>query len=377
MVDEFHHAAAATYRRVIDHFEPRFLLGLTATPERTDGGDLLALCQENLVYRCDLFRAIELGLLCPVPLLRSPRRGRLQQHPLAQQPLRRGALTEAVATRARAQNALEQWRQRGGSRTLAFCCSQRHADFMQDFFEEAGVKAVSVHAGASSAPRADSLEKLERGELQVVFAVDMFNEGVDLPHVDTVLMLRPTESRVLWLQQFGRGLRRADGKPHLTVVDYIGNHRSFLLKPQTLLSLGAKHAEIAHALEQVQAGTASLPPGCEVTYELAAINILRSLLRIPKDDDALQAYYLDFRERHGIRPTALEAHHDGYAPRATRPAYGSWLGFVASMEDLTAEQTRGPRTRACLPDPARNHPDDEELQDAGAPRDAERGRLPW
>ncbi len=339
VIDEFHHAAAATYRRIIDHFEPRFLLGLTATPERTDGGDLLALCGENLVYRCDLFRAIELGLLSPFHYFGVPDEVDYSNIPWRNSRFDETALTEAVATRARAQNALEQWRQRGGTRTLAFCCSQRHADFMQAFFQEAGVKAVSVHAGPNSAPRADSLEKLERGELQVVFAVDMFNEGVDLPHVDTVLMLRPTESRILWLQQFGRGLRRAEGKPHLTVVDYIGNHRSFLLKPQTLLSLGAKHAEIAHALDQVQEGTATLPPGCEVTYELAAINILRSLLRIPKDDDALRAYYLDFRERHGARPTALEAHHDGYAPRATRTAYGSWLGFVASMGDLTSEQS--------------------------------------
>jgi len=339
VIDEFHHAAAATYRRVLDHFEPRFLLGLTATPERTDGGDLLGLCQENLVYRCDLFRAIELGLLSPFHYFGVPDEVDYSNIPWRSSRFDEAALTEAVATRSRAQNALEQWRQRGGSRTLAFCCSQRHADFMQEFFQEAGIKAVSVHAGSSSAPRADSLEKLERGELQVVFAVDMFNEGVDLPHVDTVLMLRPTESRVLWLQQFGRGLRRAGGKPHLNVVDYIGNHRSFLLKPQTLLSLGAKHAEIAHALEQIQAGTASLPPGCEVTYELGAIDILRSLLRLPKDDDALRSYYLDFRERNGARPTALEVHHDGYGPRATRTAYGSWLGFVASMGDLTAEQS--------------------------------------
>lgn len=339
VVDEFHHAAAATYRRILDHFDPRFVLGLTATPERTDGGDLLALCQENLVYRCDLSRAIELGLLCPFHYFGVPDEVDYTNIPWRNTRFDEVALTAAVATRSRAQNALEQWRRRGGSRTLAFCCSQSHADFMTDFFRTAGIKAVSVHSGASSAPRADSLEKLERGELQVVFAVDMFNEGVDLPHVDTVLMLRPTESRVLWLQQFGRGLRLADGKPHLTVVDYIGNHRTFLLKPQTLFSLGASHVELAHALEQVQAGTASLPPGCEVTYELGAIEILSSLLRIPKDDDALRAYYLDFRERHGARPTALETYHDGYALRATRPTYGSWLGFVASMGDLKTEQS--------------------------------------
>src|SRR5690606_22898913 len=98
-------------------------------------------------------------------------------------------------------------------------------------------RAVAVHSGESSAPRAHSLELLEAGELDVVFAVDMFNEGVDLPHVDTVLMLRPTESRILWLQQFGRGLRVQDEKV-LKVIDYIGNHRVFLTKVKALFDLG-------------------------------------------------------------------------------------------------------------------------------------------
>jgi len=94
------------------------------------------------------------------------------------------ALTQAVATLRRAENALEQYRKRAGQRALAFCCSTRHADFMADFFVERGVRAVAVHSGPSSAPRASSLERLQAGDLDVVFAVDMFNEGVDLPNVD-------------------------------------------------------------------------------------------------------------------------------------------------------------------------------------------------
>jgi len=100
-------------------------------------------------------------------------------------------LEAAVATEARARNALEQYRKRGGRRCIAFCCSQRHADFMAEFFEREGVKAVAVHAGLNSAPRATSLEQLRDGKLEVIFAVDMFNEGVDVPSLDTVLMLRP------------------------------------------------------------------------------------------------------------------------------------------------------------------------------------------
>ena len=111
----------------------------------------------------------------------------------------------------------------------------------------------------------------------------MFNEGVDLPTLDTVMMLRPTESKILWLQQFGRGLRRAPGKERLTVIDYIGNHRVFLLKPQTLFSLASGDREVFNLIERLQNGTQELPPGCEVTYELEAIDILKSLLRRSAD----------------------------------------------------------------------------------------------
>ena len=338
VVDEFHHAAAATYRRLIDHFQPRFLLGLTATPERTDGGDLLALCGENLVYRYDLWDGIRRGLLAPFHYFGVPDEVDYQNIPWRSTRFDEEALTQAVATQSRAQNALEQYRLRAGARTLAFCCSTRHADFTADFFANAGVRAVAVHSDVTSAPRTASLERLEAGELAVIFAVDMFNEGVDLPHVDTIMMLRPTESRIVWMQQFGRGLRKAEHKDHLTVIDYIGNHRTFLLKPQVLLGLPSTAAAVADALTRVEAHSLELPPGCEVTYDLRAIEILRTLLPTPTHD-ALRAWYEDFREREGIRPRAMEAFHEGYQPRAVRRSHGSWLRFVDQMGDLTEPQS--------------------------------------
>jgi len=340
VVDEFHHAAAATYRRLIDHFEPRFLLGLTATPERSDGGDLLALCQENLVYRCLVPRGIELGLLSPYHYFGVPDDVDYTNIPWRSTRFDEQALTEAVATQRRAANILEQWRKRGGERTLAFCVSQRHADFMRRYFLDQGVASAAVHAGTASDPRAVSLERLADGELKVVFAVDMFNEGVDVPAIDTVMMLRPTESQIVWLQQFGRGLRK-HGDKRLTVIDYIGNHRSFLLKARTLLDIaqGGDRALFA-ALERAQANELDLPPGCAVTYELEALNIMRALLRVPADPaDALREYYVDFRDRNGQRPTASEAFHDGYLPRTARRAHGSWFGFVKAMGDLDARES--------------------------------------
>jgi superfamily II DNA or RNA helicase len=131
---------------------------------------------------------------------------------------------------------------------------------MAAFFKEQGLRAVAVHSGETSAPRAQSLEDLSAGKLQVICAVDVFNEGLDLPELDTVLMLRPTESRILWLQQLGRGLRKTLGDKQLTVIDTIGNHRTFLLKPQTLFSLPPAGQELTTA---------------SVTYELETIDILR------------------------------------------------------------------------------------------------------
>jgi superfamily II DNA or RNA helicase len=334
IVDEFHHAAAATYRRLIDYFRAAFLLGLTATPERTDGGDLLALCGENLVYRCDLVEGIREGLLCPFAYYGVPDNVDYRNIPWRNNRFDEQELTAAVATRDRALNALEQLRAKGGTRTLAFCVSQRHADFMGTFFNDNGLRAVAVHSGETSAPRTHSLELLEAGDLDVVCAVDMFNEGVDLPHVDTILMLRPTESRILWLQQFGRGLRLQEGKK-LKVIDYIGNHRSFLVKPRALLQLGSSDQELRVALEQLEDGTFDLPPGCSVTYELEAKDIIRSLLRRPGEGDALRTYYQDFKEREGIRPLAIDTYNDSYNPRAARAAHGSWLGLVDFMGDLS------------------------------------------
>lgn len=338
VVDEFHHAAAKTYRNLLDYFSPKFLLGLTATPERTDGGDLLALCQENLVYRCDITDGIRRGLLSPFHYFGVPDSVDYTNIPWRSSRFDEEALTNAVATRVRADNVLQQYREHGGLRTLAFCCSQRHADFMSSFFCENGLRAVSVHSGTSSAPRAASLEQLEAGEIDIVCSVDMFNEGVDRPRVDTVMMLRPTESRILFLQQFGRGLRVSPEKQKLTVIDYIGNHRSFLIKPRALLGLGETEVELAAALDKIRTGKIDLPPGCEVTYDLETINMLRELLRLRAGDDLVKAYYTDFRERYGQRPTATEAFHDGYNPRSLRPTYGSWLRFVRMMGDFTPVQ---------------------------------------
>ena len=158
---------------------------------------------------------------------------------------------------------------------------------------------------------------------------------LDLPHVDTVLMRRPTESRILWLQQFGRGLRLAEDKDHLTIIDYVGNHRTFLQVPMLLLPGVDDHAgAVAMALEAYRRDELELPPGCEVTYEVEALEILERLSRSSGGGNLLRAWYEAFRDRNGVRPTALETWHAGHDPKSMRRSHGSWLGFVATMGDL-------------------------------------------
>jgi superfamily II DNA or RNA helicase/HKD family nuclease len=336
VVDEFHHASARTYRAIIDHFEPRFLLGLTATPDRMDRGDLLGLCQENLVYRCDLWEGVTRGLLSPFRYWGVPDPVEYAQIPWRNGRFDETELTAAVATEARAENALDQLRRRGGARALGFCVSVRHADFMANFAKARGLRAVAVHSGPGSAPRASALEALAEGSLDIVFTVDMFNEGVDVPAIDTVLMLRPTESPVVWMQQFGRGLRRAEGKDRLAVIDYIGSHRSFLTKARALLQAPAGERALAERLALVRRGDLALPPGCEVTYDLEALDILERLIRRTADADELDAFYRDMRERTGRRPTALDAFHAGFDPKRT--GHLGWFGLVAHHGDLSSAE---------------------------------------
>jgi superfamily II DNA or RNA helicase len=340
VVDEFHHAAAETYRRVLDHFEPKFLLGLTATPERTDGGDLLALCDENLVYECGLAVGVRSGLLSPFHYFGVPDIVEYAQIPWRSGRFDDRALTEAVATSVRAQNALEQLEVHGAERILAFCVSQRHADFMCGYFREhSAFRCASVHSGPTSDSRSAALEQLACGELDILFCVDMFNEGLDVPSIDTVLMLRPTESKVIWLQQLGRGLRRHKNKTHLRVIDYIGNHRSFLEKPAALLAaLGVTVTSLRELTRLLADKSYDLPPGCGVTYSLEAQSILDKLCPPSRKAKDIREWYEEFRKHAERRPSAREALHSGYDPRAVHGDFGSWLAFVREMKDLSAAE---------------------------------------
>ncbi|MGQ0464794.1 MAG: DEAD/DEAH box helicase family protein [Sporichthyaceae bacterium] len=333
VVDEFHHAAAATYRRVLHHFRPRFLLGLTATPDRADGADLLALCDDNLVHETSLVEGIARGTLVPfryhgvadaIDFAHIPWRNRDFDHT---------ALENAATTQARTEAGYDAWRRLRGARTLAFCVSVRHAEHQAAYWRDRGVRAAAVHTGPTSAPRHQAIADLRAGELDVLFSVDLFNEGLDVPDVDTVLMLRPTSSPVLFLQQLGRGLRTAPGKTALVVVDFVGNHRSFLDRPQELLRLAGAEHDPAAVRRAVETGEFGLPAGCSVTYDVQAVDLLVRLAGTRATGGALERFVRAVHEGEGRRPSALEAHRRGYNPAAAKPD-GGWHALLARLEVL-------------------------------------------
>jgi superfamily II DNA or RNA helicase/SOS-response transcriptional repressor LexA len=338
IVDEFHHAAARTYRQLLAHFIPKFLLGLTATPERTDQSDILALCDNNLVITRDLICGVQAALLCPfhyygvgdktVNYANIPwRSGRFDPTSLDSQ----------LATIARAKHILEAWRERKLTRTLAFCVSKKHADYMSEFFSRNGVRAVSVHS-ESPMRRTAALNLLREGYIDIIFSVDLFNEGVDVPCIDTVLMIRPTESKIIFLQQLGRGLRTSHDtrKDHLVVLDFIGNHISFFKKVEALFNIGNANQNRRQFLKDIQTNSIPLPPGCYVNYDLTAIRFLDKLTQTRVD---LQVeVYKSLQLSLGHRPSILEFFRAGGGIEAVRKEYGSWFHFVDNQDDLSEKE---------------------------------------
>ncbi len=274
VIDEFHHSAAGSYRQILAHFKPKILLGLTATPERMDGRDI---CQEffdgRMAVEIRLPEAINRQLLVPFQYfgiadsvdLRDVRfaRGRYDAGTLERIYTGDGARARLIA------DAVEKYvADLENVRGLGFCASLRHAEFMADVFNRSGIMSKVLEGKSTQQERGATVGRLRNGDIKFIFTVDLYNEGVDIPFVNTILLLRPTESLTIFLQQLGRGLRLYEGKSELTVLDFIGAANSqydFESKFRALLS------RTRHTLkEEVSEGFPSLPRGCSISLEKVA-----------------------------------------------------------------------------------------------------------
>lgn len=235
---------------------------------------------------------------------------------------------------------------------------------MRGWLRARDVRVAAIYAGEGSDDREASLLQFSNGEIEALCAVDVLNEGVDVPAIDWVVMLRPTESSVVFLQQLGRGLRASEGKTSVTVVDFVGNHRVFLERVRALLALASTHpAASLRAL--LETGGQELPSGCSVELELEAKDLLASLFRVGGADE-VERVYRELRATRGVRPTAGELQRVGYLPGRLRERHGSWFGFVRAEGDLSPAETRAVEASEAFPAGPRDHGDDQELQDGHA-----------
>jgi superfamily II DNA or RNA helicase len=283
IIDEFHHAAAQSYQALLQHVRPVELLGLTATPERSDGLPIFDWFEGRIAAELRLWDAIDqqrlvaftyYGIHDGLDLRDIPwKRGRgydvagLSNLLTGNDFLAKfvvGELAKRVDDIAR-------------MRALGFCVSVEHAQFMARKFCEAGVAACAIWSDTPELERRSALTDLAARRINAVFSVDLFNEGVDVPAVDTLLMLRPTDSPTLFLQQLGRGLRRSVGKSVCTVLDFVGHHRKeFRFDRRLRALLGGTRSDLT---AQIEGGFPFLPAGCHMELDRVAASIVLENIR--------------------------------------------------------------------------------------------------
>lgn len=284
IVDEIHHAMAKSYSVLFEQLEPKYLLGLTATPERNDGLDVFSYFDGRATVELRLWDALEEGLLCPFHYyaihdgtdLRCVKWGKAKGYDAAE-------LTDIytaddiwaskviVAAKNKITDVLKM-------KALGFCVSIRHAEFMADYFRKSGITATALSGKSDRIFRDQVVGDFRAGKINIIFSVDIFNEGVDLPDVDTLLMLRPTESATVFLQQLGRGLRKTTNSKLLTVLDFVGQHRAdfrFDRKLRAITLSGGKDFK-----SHVDSDFSRLPSGCKIKLDEISKDIILECLRL-------------------------------------------------------------------------------------------------
>ena len=308
VVDEFHHAAAPTYQKLLVYYQPQILLGLTATPERMDGKNILDYFGGRIAAEIRLPEAIDRKLLCPFQYFGVTdtvdlsslkwRTGGYDKNELSNLYTFSGLVAERRADLV-VNSILKYVTDINEVKGLGFCVSIEHARFMADYFNAYGVPSMALTGDSPDEERNAAKQRLVSGEIRFIFVVDIYNEGVDIPEVNTVLFLRPTESLTVFLQQLGRGLRMAENKECLTVLDFIGQANkkyNFEEKFAALLSNTTRSVS-----REIKEGFLSAPKGCYIQLEkIAARYVLDNICASYDRTSGLVARAASFTEDTGL-----------------------------------------------------------------------------
>ena len=345
VIDEFHHAVNNPYRKIVDYFQPKFLLGLTATPERMDGRNIYEICDYNVPYELPLADAINKGMLVPFHYY-----GIYDDTDYSKLHVVKGRYDSAELNATYIGNVhrhdliYKYYCKYGSKRALGFCCTREHAEEMAKEFCKRGIPSVAVYSdahGEFSEDRDVAIEKLKSGEIRVIFSVDMFNEGVDVPSVDMVMFLRPTESPTVFLQKLGRGLRKSKGKEYLNVLDFIGNYLKagrvrYLLTGKNLSGDG----------EYDPADRSGYPDDCLIDFDMRLIDLFAEMdkkhLRIK---DQIRNEYFRVKELLDKRPSRMELFtymdDDVYRLAISHAAdnpFKRYLDFLKNLDELMQKE---------------------------------------
>ncbi len=297
VIDEFHHAVTDQYKRIMDYFRPKFMLGLTATPERMDGRSIYELCDYNVPYQISLQDAVNKGMLVPFHYYG------IYDETVDYSGIRRikgrydeEQLTGELLANKRYDLIYKHYMKYKSDKALGFCCSRKHAEEMAKEFCLRNIPAVAVYSnsdGEYSKDRGEALRKLECGEIKVIFSVDMFNEGLDICDIDMVMFLRPTESPVVFLQQLGRGLRKSRGKEFLNVLDFIGNYEKAGSAPFLLSGRPYSSADAG----RMQQADFEFPDDCLVDFDMRLIDLFHEMAKKrAKKEDRIRDEYFRIKE---------------------------------------------------------------------------------
>ena len=345
IVDEFHHAVSSNYKKIIDYFTPKFLLGLTATPERLDSKDVFALCDYNMVYEVRLKDAINKGWLVPF------RYYGIYDETVNYEDIdyKNGKyddkqLEEALMLNKRGEVILNHYLKYNSKRAIGFCTSRHHAEYMAKVFNENNIPSAAVYSGEKgeySEERNIALSKLTSGELKVIFSVDMFNEGLDVPAIDMVMFLRPTQSPTIFLQQLGRGLRKFKDKKYLNVLDFIGNYKKANLVP--FLLSGREYS--ASECKKNKQGDYEFPEECIVDFDFKIIDIFKKQAeREMKVKDKVKEQFEVVSQMLGYRPSRVELFtyiddevYQNIRSKAMNP-FSNYLEYIKENDKLTHDE---------------------------------------
>lgn len=345
IVDEFHHAVSSNYKKIIDYFIPKFLLGLTATPERLDSKDVFALCDYNMVYEVRLKDAINKGWLVPFRYYGIYDETVNYEHiDYKNGKYDDKQLEEALMLNKRGDVILNHYLKYNSKRAIGFCASRHHAEYMAKIFNENNIPSAAVYSGEKgeySEERNIALSKLTSGELKVIFSVDMFNEGLDVPAIDMVMFLRPTQSPTIFLQQLGRGLRKFKDKKYLNVLDFIGNYKKANLVP--FLLSGKEYS--ASECKKNKQGDYEFPEECIVDFDFRIIDIFKKQAeREMRVKDKVKEQFEIVSQMLGYRPSRVELFtyiddevYQNIRSKAMNP-FSNYLEYIKENDKLTHDE---------------------------------------